>query len=296
MQARTSEVRSSGVGQVMVTDLLYRRTSRAPRPRAEQKALNQLSRTFAEEPEKIFQSLTDAALSVCEGDSAGISVLETVDGVSRFRWRAISGTYAVHLGGMTPRDFSPCGTTIDRNSPQLVSHPERHFAYFNEVKPWVSEVLLVPFSLNEKPVGTVWVLTHDERRRFDMEDTRVLTTLASFAAAGYALISELERKKSAASRSAGLVTVPPSRDPLLPLPLERETDESLQNLSTRESEVMGMMVRGVTQKAIGLALGISVKTVATHRARLLRKLHLTGSFDLLRYALQNQLVQWSEVH
>ena len=281
----------------MTTDLLYRRTSRAPRPIAEQKALRQLSRTLAEEPENVLQSLTDAALSVCDADSAGISIVETVDGASRFRWRAISGRYAEHLGGMTPRDFSPCGTTIDRNSPQLLSHPERHFSYFNAVQPLVTEVLLVPFSLREKPVGTVWVAAHDERRKFDLEDTRILTTLASFAAAGYELISELERRTNARGRGASPVAVPPLPDPLVPSPQGRTTtDAVLKDLSGRESEVMAMMVRGVSQKAIGLALGISVKTVATHRARLLRKLNLSGSFDLLRYALSNRLVQWDEVH
>ncbi len=58
---------------------------------------------------------------------------------------------------------------------------------------------------------------------------------------------------------------------------------------------MSMIVRGAPQKEIGFKLNISVKTVATHRARLLQKLKVNGSFELLRYALDHGLVSWSEV-
>lgn len=270
----------------MVTDLLYRRTPRAARPAAERRALDRLGRAIVESPESIFQTLTDVAVEVCGADTAGISILEKDDNGGHFRWRAISGLYAAHLGGMTPRDFSPCGTTIDRNAPQLVSRPGRYFSYFNEVQPPVVEGLLVPFSVAGRPVGTMWLVAHDERRKFDSEDTRVLTALANFAAAGYELLSALEGKRNAVAAS----------DPLLPsLPLHPEHPHP-EALSKRELEVMTMMVRGVTQKAIALSLQISVKTVATYRARILRKLNLNGSYDLLRYALRNRMVDWSEVH
>ena len=69
-----------------------------------------------------------------------------------------------------------------------------------------------------------------------------------------------------------------------------------EQLSERERQVMSMIVRGVPQKEIAFQLDISVKTVASHRARLLRKLRVTGSFELLRYALDHALVEWSEGH
>ena len=279
----------------MATDLLYRRTPRSPRPLAEQRALRQLSRVLVESPETILQALTDVAVDVCEADTAGISILEPDERSGHFRWRAISGKYAVHLNGMTPRDFSPCGTTIDRNAPQLVSHPGRYFSYFNEVQPPICEGLLVPFSLGERPVGTIWLVAHDDRRKFDLEDVRVLSALANFTAAGFELVSALERKQSVADREHQSIraVVPASLMPTI-----RAADVQLKHeaLSKREFEVMSMMVRGVSQKEIGFALEISVKTVATHRARVLRKLHLNGSFDLLRYALENGLVEWGEVH
>jgi PAS domain S-box-containing protein len=102
-----------------------------------------------------------------------------------FHWRAIAGTWAQHLGGGTPRDFGPCGTVLDRNAALLFSHPERDFPYFGEVKPLLEEGLLIPFYIKGEAVGTIWVVAHDESRRFDAEDLRVMTNLGTFAAAAY---------------------------------------------------------------------------------------------------------------
>jgi Response regulator containing a CheY-like receiver domain and an HTH DNA-binding domain len=58
-------------------------------------------------------------------------------------------------------------------------------------------------------------------------------------------------------------------------------------LSPREHQVMSMMLAGRRQKEIALDLEISVKTVSTHRFRLLRKLGLESDLALMRYALAN---------
>jgi PAS domain S-box-containing protein len=108
-------------------------------------------------------------------------VCETVQS----HWRAIAGVWAPHKGGGTPRDFGPCGTVLDRNVPLLFSHPERDFPYFGEVTPLLEEALLVPFYIRGEAVGTIWVVSHDQKRRFDAEDLRVLTNLATFSAAAY---------------------------------------------------------------------------------------------------------------
>jgi hypothetical protein len=47
-------------------------------------------------------------------------------------------------------------------------------------------------------------------------------------------------------------------------------------------------VDGRSIKDIGARLGISYKTVQTDRARLMRKLHLTNTTDLIRYAITNE--------
>jgi DNA-binding CsgD family transcriptional regulator len=266
--------------RVINTDELNRRPARAARPAAERIGLRHLARTLREQPESILQTLCDVALDVCEADTAGMSILEHLDTQAIFRWRALAGVYAPHLGGMTPRDFSPCGTTMDRGTPQLFSRLERHFTYFREVKPAVVEALLVPFFVGDEPAGTMWVVAHDDRRQFDREDARVLTTMASFAGAAYSLLLSL---KDGARRPEMIIAGVPA------------TESLHGQLSDRELQVMTMLVRGAPQKEIGFKLNISVKTVATHRTRLLQKLKVNGSFELLRYALDHGLVNWSEV-
>jgi hypothetical protein len=67
----------------------------------------------------------------------------------------------------------------------VFSHPERDFPYFAEVTPLVEDGLLIPFYIGGKAVGTIWVVAHDETRRFDAEDLRVMTNLGIFVGAAY---------------------------------------------------------------------------------------------------------------
>jgi DNA-binding NarL/FixJ family response regulator len=62
-------------------------------------------------------------------------------------------------------------------------------------------------------------------------------------------------------------------------------------LTTREREVVRLLAVGRGNKAIGIALGISVKTVESHRANIMRKLELDTIVDLVRYAVRNRLVE-----
>jgi DNA-binding CsgD family transcriptional regulator len=61
-------------------------------------------------------------------------------------------------------------------------------------------------------------------------------------------------------------------------------------LSPREREVMGMILSGRRLKEIAATLDISVKTVTTHRSRLLRKLGLEDNLGLFRYGVRNGLI------
>jgi len=60
-------------------------------------------------------------------------------------------------------------------------------------------------------------------------------------------------------------------------------------LSDREYQVLRMLGSGWTPSEVGARLGISVKTVSTYRARILEKLHMTTSVELMRYAIENAL-------
>jgi DNA-binding NarL/FixJ family response regulator len=69
------------------------------------------------------------------------------------------------------------------------------------------------------------------------------------------------------------------------------TDQPLHTtLANREYQVLRMLGAGKTVKEIADVLALSVKTVSTYRTRLLRKLHLRTTADLIRYTLTHQLL------
>jgi PAS domain S-box-containing protein len=168
---------------------LSKRPSRSPDYAAQCRVLMALGEQLAASPDTILQKLTDAALTLCDAHSAGISLLEPEG--KRFYWPAISGQWVEHVGGGTPRDFGPCGTVLDSDAALLFSHPELDFDYFAPVTPLVEEALLMPFHVNGKAVGTVWVIIHDLSRRFDREDLRLMTDLGAFAASAYQALGSL---------------------------------------------------------------------------------------------------------
>ena len=142
-----------------------------------------LTQALADSPQTILKTLTDTILDVLNAGSSGISLL-TEDG-TRFVWPAVSGVWAPHVGGGTPRVFGPCGDVLERNAVLLFKHPERRYTYLTAVTPGIEECLLAPFYVQGKAVGTVWVVAHDKQRKFDAEDRRQLVSLSKLASAAY---------------------------------------------------------------------------------------------------------------
>lgn len=163
---------------------LARRPARLANYEAENNALMALAQTMAGSPEMILQKLVETALQLCRADRAGISLLERHNGAEVFRWEAVAEVYADRLNGTMPRDASPCGTTIDKNPTQLMYTAERFLPALT-AEPPVVEALLIPFYLEHKPIGAVWVVAHDESRKFDREDERIIKILAQFASAAW---------------------------------------------------------------------------------------------------------------
>jgi DNA-binding NarL/FixJ family response regulator len=60
-------------------------------------------------------------------------------------------------------------------------------------------------------------------------------------------------------------------------------------LSDREFEVLRLLVEGLGPTEIGERLHLSVKTVSTHKTRILEKLGLGSTAELVRYALEHKL-------
>jgi DNA-binding NarL/FixJ family response regulator len=63
-----------------------------------------------------------------------------------------------------------------------------------------------------------------------------------------------------------------------------------QALSDREFQVLCLIAAGSPPRDIAAELNVSVKTVATHRARLLQKMGLRNNAELVRYAIDNHLL------
>jgi signal transduction histidine kinase len=182
-QQEDGDLELADLESVISTFELIRRPTRPPDFEAENRALVALVEAMTSSPDDILQNLVETALDLCRAHSAGISM---IDGDRElFRWPAVAGQWSPYVGEGTRRDFGPCSTVLHRNAPLLFSRPERYFRYLAPVKPPVEEGLLIPFHVGGEPIGTIWVLAHDQTRKFDAEDLRVMTNLAHFAAAAY---------------------------------------------------------------------------------------------------------------
>jgi DNA-binding NarL/FixJ family response regulator len=70
-----------------------------------------------------------------------------------------------------------------------------------------------------------------------------------------------------------------------------ETAEVKDRLTSREREVVRLIAEGKSSKDVGAVLDMSVKTVETHRANVMRKLQVHSVSELVRYAIRNQIIQ-----
>lgn len=166
---------------VIVTSELTERPSRLPDHRDELRAIKMLVSTLAETAHEFWQRLAETALQLCRAGTAGVSLLATEFGEEVFRAEAVAGLLSASIPSTIPRDATPCGVAIDRSGTQLVRLPERFFSSLKFEQP-IAEALIIPFDVQGKPAGTVWVVAHDDSRKFDREDERIGRTLASFAA------------------------------------------------------------------------------------------------------------------
>jgi len=145
-------------------------------------AFLRLARAFAEGSESILQELVNIAVEFCGADSAGISLEEAdLSGEVKFRWVAIAGSFSRFLNGTAPGFFSPCGTCLIRGTPQLYRVTKRYYDYLGIEGEPVTDGILIPW-VSEGMRGTLWVVAHESRERFDFEDYKLLESLADFAA------------------------------------------------------------------------------------------------------------------
>jgi DNA-binding NarL/FixJ family response regulator len=76
------------------------------------------------------------------------------------------------------------------------------------------------------------------------------------------------------------------------LSLEKSNTDPIELLSKREYEVLSLIASGKTYKEIASKLDLSPKTVSTYRTRILEKLNLTSTAQLLRFAYENNITSY----
>ena len=132
---------------------------------------------------------------------------------------------------------------------------------------------------------------------FTMHDSEVLMeeVFLKAGARGYLLKSEANRHLiDAVACVAGHRAFLTNKvtETLLERYLNRSDQPSSRSILTnRERSVVQLIAEGHSNKQVANVLNISLKTVETHRAAIMRKLNFSSSAALVRYAIRNQLVQ-----
>jgi len=185
------------VADVFITHELYKRAPKKTDYLQEKLALQDLAARMADQPEEVLPRFVDLAMEIAGGVSAGLSLYEETPAPGVFRWQYLQGALSQYNGATTPRNFSPCGITLDQNAPVLSRHPERAYDWIAAANIIVPEVLLVPLYLGGKiPLGTLWIVA-DKEGHFDSGHARVMTELASFVGIALRMVRSEQRLQRA---------------------------------------------------------------------------------------------------
>ena len=188
---------SDPIAAVIITDELLRRSPATPDYLREKQAMQDLAQQMADRPTEIIPRLVALAMELCDGISAGVSVLDHE--INRFRWLGVQGALAAMQGVTVPRKNSPAGLCMDIGGPVLFAQPGRAFGWMQGNPLQVSELLMVPLqSKGAAPLGTLWVIAR-ETGHFDSGHARAMSDLAAFAAIALRMIQAEERLSQALS-------------------------------------------------------------------------------------------------
>ena len=195
LSARKKEELS--IADVYVTDELNRRVPKKADYLKEKRALQDLAAQMMNRPAEVLPRFVDLAMEMTGGVSAGLSLYEENPAPGVFRWRYLRGVLSPFEDATTPREFSPCGITLDQNAPVLSRHPERVYNWISDANIVVPEVLLVPLYIGDTtPLGTLWIVS-DKEGHFDGVHARVMTELAAFVGIALHMLKTEERLKEA---------------------------------------------------------------------------------------------------
>jgi len=69
------------------------------------------------------------------------------------------------------------------------------------------------------------------------------------------------------------------------------SNDTLDNLTNREREILHYVVEGNNNNTIAQQLCISIRTVETHKSSIMKKLNLSNTVDLIKFAIRNHLIE-----
>lgn len=185
------------LSNVFVTEELATRPAKRTDCQREKKAMLDLAGRLADASSEVLPRFVELAMEMTGAVSAGLSIFDAEREPDLFRWKHLHGSLARFEGATTPRNNSPCGVTLDANTPILVAHPERLYDWIAAHSLVLPEVMLVPLAVGDgEQLGTLWVVA-DAKDHFDSGDAQAVNDLAVFV--GTAL---LVRKREEQSRRA----------------------------------------------------------------------------------------------
>jgi len=138
----------------------------------------------------------------------------------------------------------------------------------------------------ERPRVRILVLSMHQEHQYAIRAIRA-------GASGYMTKESASRELAAALRkvaSGGAYITPEVAEQLALGAMPSADALPHTTLSDREFQVLRMLVSGKSVSDIAGALTLSVKTVSTHKARLMQKLGVSNTSEMFRYAIQHRLV------
>jgi two-component system response regulator NreC len=128
-------------------------------------------------------------------------------------------------------------------------------------------------------------------------DWELVTRSMKAGASAYVLadggLAELRRAFDAIAQ--GALYLSPAAETAVLTSLDRLSQDAAANILTaREREVLQLIAEGKPTKEAANALGVSVKTIETHRRQIMRKLGIFSIAGLTKFAIRNRLTSLNE--
>jgi two-component system response regulator NreC len=194
----------------------------------------------------------------------------------------------LHLLLDAEADIEVCGEAGDVRSAVFETRAQKpDVILMDVVMPDQSGIEGVPLVLKEAPDAQVLVLSMQD-------DPRYVREAFAAGAAGYVLKEAVDAEVVSAVREVaggGRYVHPALGARLVVADADAKAKEEADPLSDREREVMRLLALGHTNQEIAKMLFISVRTAETHRAHIMQKLRLSTRAELVRYALDNGLLE-----